>query len=250
MNRFEGRVVLLTGAASGIGRAVALRLASEGATLVLADRDSQGLADTAQDTGGETATLSYDAAVAGASTAMLEQAVKAYGRLDVVINIAGIYRRQHADQVTLEDWAEMIQVDLTSVFEICQAALPALTQSRGCIVNTASTAATRGIAYAVHYATAKAGVVGMTQALATEWAPRGIRANVVVPGRVRTSIARDLPPLSRAPDIAKTHDPALPGLSLGAEPSDIAGIYAYLASSDAAFVTGAVHVADGGAGLG
>ncbi|WP_158270877.1 SDR family NAD(P)-dependent oxidoreductase [Thalassorhabdomicrobium marinisediminis] len=250
MQRFEGKVVLITGAASGIGRAVVRRIAREGAALVLADRDREGLSQTAGSSGSKTVPLLYDAAQPGASADMAERAAEAFGGLDAVINIAGIYRRQHADRITAQHWAQMIQIDLTSVFEICQAALPALESRGGSIINTSSTAGLRGIAYAAHYAAAKAGILGLTQALAAEWAPRGIRANVVVPGRVQTSIASALPPLKDAPSMSRAHDPILPDLTEGVAPEGIAGLYAYLASEDARFVTGAIHVADGGAGLG
>ncbi len=247
MNRFEGRIVLVTGAASGIGRAVAQRLAQEGAVLILADRDADGLAAVARDTGART--LVYDAATPGASAGMAEQAGALHGRLDAVLNIAGIYARSRAEDVSPADWGRMLQIDLTSVFEICQGALAALKAARGAIVNTTSTSAVRGIAYAAPYAAAKGGVISLTRALAAEWAMHGIRVNAIAPGWVRTAIASNLSPLQGEAS-RKPHLPRLDGFDQGAAPEQIAGIFAYLASDDAAYVTGEVHMADGGAWLG
>lgn len=247
MSRFDGKHVLVTGAASGIGRAVALRLAHEGARLILADRDAEGLAMLARETGAQT--LLYDAAQPGVSAAMAARAGALHDRLDAVLNIAGIYARGPAEEVSAADWGRILQIDLTSVFEICQGAYPALRAARGAIVNTTSSAAVRGIAYAAPYVAAKAGVIGLTRALAAEWAAQGIRVNAVAPGWVRTAIAANLPPLSGVA-ARKPHEARLDGFPQGAEPERIAGLFAYLASDDAAYVTGEVHVADGGSGLG
>ncbi|WP_112320614.1 SDR family NAD(P)-dependent oxidoreductase [Oceanibium sediminis] len=246
MQRFEGKTVLVTGAAAGIGRAVALRLADEGAALLLADRDADGMEQTAAMISGGAACHTYDAAVPGASAEMVEAAVQQAGGLDGLINVAGAYHRAHFAQMTASDWERMLRINLTSVFETCQAALPALSESRGVIVNTASTAGVQGIAYAAAYAAAKGGIITLTQSLGAELAHLGIRVNAVAPGRVRTSIGAGLAPVEGARPELSFHPVKLGGMEDGAAPKDLAGTYAYLASNDACFVTGTVTVVDGG----
>lgn len=249
LRRFDGKVALVTGAASGIGRAVALRLAAEGGRLLLADRDLDGaraVADAIAAEGApDAAAIGYDAADAASCRAMVDAALARAGRLDVLVNNAGLYRRGHFETLAAEDWALVLEVDLNSVFHVTRRALPALIESRGNVVATASTAALGGIAYAAPYAAAKAGVVALMKSLAIEFAPRGVRFNVVCPGRVRTAIGAGLAPLGdENPDLL-VRPPRLDGFAAGGAPDDLAGAYAYLASDDARYVTGAVLVVDG-----
>ncbi len=248
MRRFEDRAVLITGAASGIGRAVAVRLGLEGAQLVLADRDPGGLktvADALVGPGGPARPIVYDAASAASSAEMVEAAIDVHGRLDAVLNIAGIYRRSHFADTALDDWERMLAINLTSVFVITQKALPALIRTRGAIVNTGSTAGLDGIAYAPAYAASKAAVINLTKSVAAEHAHLGVRANVVCPGRVKTAIGAGLRPLADLRPELANHPARLLGLEDGAPPEDLAGAYAYLASDDAAYVSGTVLLADG-----
>src|SRR5690606_21113140 len=130
-----------TGTASGIGRAVALRIAGEGGEVILADRNEAGAAETAQAigaSGGAAEAIGYDAMDGAQTAAMVERAVAVHGRLDAVLNVAGIYQREHFEGLAAEDWQRMLQINLTSVFEIAQRALPALIETGGSIVNTAS----------------------------------------------------------------------------------------------------------------
>lgn len=242
--RLAGQRCLVTGAASGIGRAVALRLAQEGATLALADRDPAGLRDVAKQTGA-TAHV-FDAAQPGDSARMLQDAVAATGGLDTVLAIAGIYHRAHAATAARADWDQVMAINLSAVFELAQAAHPVLARSKGAMVTTASTAAIKGIAYAPAYAAAKAGVIGLTKSLAAEWAHQGIRVNAVAPGRVQTKIGAGLPSLDDTKAELATHPAKLAGQEDGVPPEDVAGLYAFLCSRDAHFVTGHVLVADGG----
>ncbi|MCL4186249.1 MAG: SDR family oxidoreductase [Rhodobacteraceae bacterium] len=244
MGSLEGRVALVTGAASGIGRAVATRLAAEGAGLLLADRDAAGLAEVAGRLGARA--FAFDAAVPGDAARMVAEAVGSAGRLDILANIAGAYHRAHFTDLAMSEWDRILRVNLTAVAEACQAALPALLARRGVIVNTASTAAVAGIAYAAPYAAAKAGVVALTKTLAAEFAHAGLRVNAVAPGRVRTAIAAGLAPLADARPGLALHPPRLSGFEEGAEPEAVAGLYAWLAGPDAAYVTGQVILADGG----
>lgn len=246
--RFEGKVVLVTGAASGIGRSVALRLAKEGARLILADRDLAGisaLVGPVSELAEAPATIGYDAASVASSREMVEKAVSVHGRLDALLNIAGVYARSHLQEADVEAWERIMAINLTSVFVIVQAALPALIEARGNVVNTGSTAGLDGIAYAAPYAASKAGVINLTRSVAAEFAHLGVRANVVCPGRVHTAIGARLEPLHDPRPELMDHSARLVGMEAGAHPDDLAGSYAFLASSDAAYVSGSVVLADG-----
>ncbi|MDN2583312.1 SDR family oxidoreductase [Aquibium sp. ELW1220] len=247
--RFDDRVALVTGAASGIGLATALRLHGEGARVIAADRDEAGLKALADRISG-LRTLNYDAADGDASAAMAARATEMFGGLDHVVCNAGIYRRAHFKDISAEDWATMLSVNLTSVFRIVQALVPALRESRGSLVTLASTAAVQGIAYAAHYAAAKAAVVALTKSLAIEYASAGIRFNAVAPGRVKTPIGAGLAPLGDQDDRLLTRPVKLVGRPEGGEPAEIAGVIAFLLSADASFVTGSLVVADGAQNLG
>ncbi|TKT75727.1 SDR family oxidoreductase [Aquamicrobium sp. LC103] len=247
--RFAGKVALVTGTAGGIGRATAIRLAGEGARVVAADRDRDGLARLADDIGPLTA-LVYDAANGDASAAMAREAVAAEGRLDMLVCNAGIYRRGHFEDIAREEWDAVIGVNLTSVARIVQAALPALREAQGSAVLLASTAATHGIAYAAHYAAAKAGIVALAKSLAVEFAPAGVRFNAVAPGRVKTGISAGLAPLERQDPSLLVRSPRLAGLTEGGEPDDIAGVIAFLLSPDARYVSGSLVSADGAQNVG
>ncbi len=242
--RFEGRVALVTGAASGIGRATALRLAGEGAQVVTADRDAGGLEALAADIENLT-TLVYDAADGDASAAMALAAAAVHGRLDCLVCNAGIYRRAHFTDISPHEWDLVLSVNLTSVARIVQSSLPALRETRGGGVLLASTAALDGIAYAGHYAAAKAGIVALAKSLAVEFAPDGVRFNAIAPGRVRTSIGANLRPLGNENESLRVRQPRLARFAEGGSPDDIAGIVAFLLSDDAGYMSGSVVVADG-----
>ncbi|MCC6303721.1 MAG: SDR family oxidoreductase [Rhodobacteraceae bacterium] len=244
MGTLEGKTALVTGAASGIGRAVAARFATEGARLLVADRNAEGLALVASGLGARA--FAYDAAIPGDAARMAAAAVATAGRLDILVNVAGAYHRAHFALLATADWERILRVNLTAVAETCQAALPALLAARGVIVNTASTAAVAGIAYAAPYAAAKAGVVALTRTLAAEFAHEGLRVNAVAPGRVRTAIAAGLAPLADAREGLARHPAKLAGFAEGAEPEAVAGVYAWLAGPDASYVTGQLVLADGG----
>lgn len=243
MGQFDGKAVLVTGAASGIGRAVAQAFAAQGARLVVADRNMDGLAVVAKELGA--IPLSHDAMQPGNGTQLVADTVERLGGLDVLVNVAGAYHRAHVADLAMIDWERMLRINLTAVFEVCQAALPALTQSKGVIVNTASTAGVSGIAYATAYAASKGGVIALTKSLAAELAHLGIRVNAVAPGRVITAISAGLVPIADTRPELSAHLAKLEGMELGAAPADVAGTYLWLASTDAPYVSGQVIVVDG-----
>lgn len=246
--RLDGKVILITGAAAGIGRATALRLSGEGARLIVADRNAEGveaLAASIRSSGADAAALTFDAADFAAARAMVSRAVEVHGSLDCLINNAGIYRRGHFLDTDPAEWSQVFAVNLESLFHVIQQALPALIASRGNVVNTASTAGVEGIAYAAAYAAAKAGVIALTKSLAAEYAPKGVRFNAVAPGRVRTDLSMGVPQVENTDPAVLVRPPKLSGRTIAGEPEDVAAAFAYLASDDAAYVSGSVLVVDG-----
>lgn len=247
--RFEGKCVLITGAAGSIGQATARRLADEGARLVLADVENdplEKLAENLVEGGAVKPSISvYDATSNESSGTLVDRAYDVAGRLDVVCNVAGVYTKAHSRDETDENWNRVLQINLNSVFAISRRAIPLLAESGGCMVNTASLAALEGHAYIAAYAASKAGIIALTKSLAAEYASAGIRFNAVCPGGIRSSMSA-MPALPDAdPDLAFRRT-KLKGFEDGVgEPEDIAAAFAYLSSDDAGFVSGSVLVVDG-----
>jgi len=246
MQRFAGKAALVTGSASGIGRATALRLAAEGARVACADLDLAGANATAEairGDGGTATALACDVADDAACAAAVLQAVKEHGRLDVLCNIAGIAVQGHATDIDTAQWNRVIAVNLSGTFFMCRTALPHLLETGGNIVNMASAAGLVGVAYTAPYCASKGGVVLLTRALAVEYAHRGLRVNCVCPGGVDTALTRGV----RFPEDAQ---PRLLGrmtlVPRIAEPGEIAAAVAYLASDEARNVNGAELAIDGG----
>jgi NAD(P)-dependent dehydrogenase (short-subunit alcohol dehydrogenase family) len=250
MNRFEGRfdgkVALLTGAASGIGRATALRLAAEGARVYGADVDEAGLKETTrlvEELGGAMESGRHDLTRRADCFGAVEAAVAAFGQLDVLGNIAGASQFHLFEQMPEDDWNFMIALNLSAVAFTCQAAIPHLVATRGAIVNVASVAANVGQAYTVAYCAAKGGVVQLTRALAGEYIETGLRVNAVAPGGVNT-------PLSTKIEFPEGMNWKLAKRYMGhrgmAEPEEIAAAIAYLASDEARYIHGTILAIDGG----
>lgn len=241
--RFEGKKVLVTGAASGIGRATAILFAREGATVTIGDVNEAGLAETAAAMATPARIQPYDAADFASCRTLVD--VVAEKGLDVVCNIAGILKWGPSQDFSIEDFDRIMRVNTTSVFAICQAALPHLIESKGNIVNTASSSALVGIAYTIAYSASKHAVAGITKGLAIEFAAKGVRINAVCPGQVKT-------PMTAAPPPAADLDWGLvmrnaPKLADGiCDPEDIAESIAWLASDAARKVTGTLLSVDGG----
>ena len=242
MTRFDGRVAALTGAASGIGRATAIRLAAEGATVVGLDIDEAGLAGTTEAAGSMDAIV-CDVADRAACLAAVEQAVAVLGRLDVFCYFAGIARSQHVPDVTEQDWDQMVAVNLSGVFWCAQAAIPHLLKVDGVLINIASNAGLMGQAYTVPYCATKGAVVNMTRALAMEYAKTGLRVNAIAPGAVQTPLVDNY---QLPEEIDFSLMAGYIGLREMSRPEDIAAFFAFLASDEARQVHGAILSVDAG----
>ncbi len=246
MARLQGRRVLITGAASGIGRATARRFAAEGARVALLDRDAAGLDAAARETGGGTpitCNLLDTAAIAPA----VEQAVAALGGLDGIVCAAGVDLVRKIEAMTPEDWAQVIGVNLTAPMLVCRAALPAMRAAGGgAIVLISSGAGLRPLPDRTAYCASKAGVVMFGKTLAIELAPDNIRVNAICPGIIDTPMFRAS--WERAADPKAELAMILDRYAIKriGTPEEIAAAALYLISDEAGYVTGSALAVDGG----
>lgn len=254
MKRFEGKAALVTGAASGIGRATAERLAREGARVLACDINEPLLREEAGrlgDSGLDVRPQVLDVTDAGSCRAAVAAAASAFGRLDVLCNIAGTLLMRNFLEIKEAEWLRVLSINLNGVFHLCQAAMPRLLETRGNIVTVASTAGLVGIPYGAAYSASKSAVIGLTKALAAEFASAGVRVNAVAPGQVATPMTAkpnvpagiDLPLFMRLTSLMKAPDGKAPA---SATPDEIASGIAYLASAESGYATGTVLVVDGG----
>lgn len=244
----QDRIALVTGAAKGIGLATATWLAEAGASLLLTDLDDAGVASAKQDLrarGHRVEAMTVDVAAPGAAEALIERAIGAYGRLDVLVNNAGIFPFASALEVTPELWRRVLETNLSSAFFLAQAAARRMVkQGRGSIVNVASIDALHPSGGLTHYDASKGGMVMMTRSLALELGPHGVRVNTVSPGSIDTPGAR-VATAGATTELARSFEQRVPLRRTG-RPDDIASAIAFLASDAASYVTGANLVVDGG----
>ncbi|HLS81008.1 MAG TPA: SDR family NAD(P)-dependent oxidoreductase [Steroidobacter sp.] len=245
MSRFNGKTAIVTGAASGIGRAVAERLVREGARVVLGDINAAGLSEVKAELGAAASAHELDVANHEHCAAIVRSAIETTGRLDILCNIAGVLNMAPIAAITPDEWNRIIQINLSGVFYMCQAALPRLVETKGCIVNLSSAAGLVGVPFNAPYVASKHGVVGLTRALALEFANAGVRINAICPTGVKTPMI--MKPLAEGLDAALLAK-AAPWLDGGefCDPSDIADAVAFLASNEAKRITGIALPVDGG----
>jgi 3-oxoacyl-[acyl-carrier protein] reductase len=260
-SRFEGRVVLVTGGGSGIGRAIATRFAEEGARVVVNDIRAEAAEATAKALARDARAIAADVADSGRVRAMFEEVARVYGSLDVLVNNAGIAEVDASNRDALaekiearvgemmtgvvethwditqhlsdEAWGRMLAVHLNGTFYCTREALKIMSRAnRGAIVNISSVAGLMGLEVAPHYGAAKAGILGFTRSVAREVASRGIRVNAICPGFIDTPLLEPLPPVTRL--LAERQTP----MARIGRPEEIAAAAAFLASDEASFITG------------
>ncbi len=241
--KLEGRIALVTGAGQGIGRAIALKLAGEGATLVINDisPSAEEVAIKIKAGGGEAVAILADVSSAADVSRMIEQITSQYGRIDILVNNAGIARDSLIMRMTEEDWDKVLAINLRSVFLCTRAVVRSMLKQRwGRIISIASIVGLIGNPGQVNYASAKAGIIGFTKAIAREVASRGITANAIAPGFIDTEMTKKLSDNQRQ---ELTRNIPLGRLGM---PEDVAEAVAFLASPGAGYISGQVLTVDGG----
>jgi len=246
MSRFNGQNVIVTGAAGGIGRATAQLLAAEGAAVAVLDiagEEASKTAEAIRASGGHAWEHTCDISDPASVEAAVSGARKELGPLSVLCNVAGLQQWTRIEETSYELWSRIVGINLTGTFLMSQAALSHLVETRGCIVNVASSAGLRGLAYSAPYCASKGGIVMLTKSMSKELSDRGVRVNAVAPGGTLTGMMGLPMPENASPEVMKSFPKAhLPP----AEPEEIAAVIAFLASSMASNVNGTVLPVDGG----
>jgi len=236
-------VALITGGARGIGKAIAMRLAQEGYQIAVCDiaSDCDDVVQQIKDKGRPALGLTCDVTDPLMVKEMIAQVIDTFGRLDILVNNAGIAQDNLLPRISDEEWLKTINTNLTGTFYCTRAAIrPMLKQKKGRIINISSVVGLRGNAGQSHYAASKAGIIGFTKAIAREYGSRGITANAIAPGYIQTDMTANLPE-EYWKDIIDSIPLKRPGTA-----EDVAGVVAFLASPDAAYITGQVIAVDGG----
>ncbi len=246
MQRFNGKSVLVTGAASGIGRAAAERIANEGGEVFCTDLNREALDEVVagiNDSGGKAIAHAFDISDEQQVNDCVAACVEQLGKLDAVVNMAGIIRFENVHEMPVENFEKIIRVNLTGTFMLCKAALPHLIETQGNIVNAASTSSLQGLPWGAAYGASKGGVLSLTRTIAVEYGKRGVRANAVCPGDISTNMTSSL---TFPEDADFSLIGRISSLNGPREPEVVAGVIAMLASADGAHVNGEYVRVDGG----
>lgn len=242
----SGKIALVTGGTRGIGRAITLELVRQGATVAFTGRslgaNSESLEKEAQELGGRAKGYAFDASGDSASAvAFVEEVIREFGQIDILINNAGITKDNLLMRMTEEDWDDVLRTNLKSIFSLSKATVtPMMKARKGSIVNIASVVGVHGNAGQTNYAASKAGIIGFSKSLALELGSRNIRVNVIAPGFVETDMTKVLDDKIKA-----EYEKGIP-LKRFAKPEDIAKAVVFLASDDASYITGQVLEVNGG----
>ncbi|MFW3895117.1 SDR family NAD(P)-dependent oxidoreductase [Pseudomonas bharatica] len=241
MNRFENKVAIVTGGAGGIGSAIATRLASEGATVIVSDVNvlaAEGVVKAIEGSGGKAIAMAADIGSGEACRGLVESVVAKFGRIDILVNNAGVNRRGNLLAVSEEDWHTSFAINLDSMFHLCRAVLPVMIQNgAGAIVNTASQWGLYPAPGHIAYNVTKAAVASFTQNLARDYAPQNIRVNAVCPGEIHTPMLEA--GVVRSGRTIADLDKMVPFGRIG-KPEEVAALVAFLASDEAAFMCGSL----------
>lgn len=246
--KLEDKVAIITGAGQGIGRAYALRFVQEGARVVIADiqeEKAHSVEQEVQNAGGDGIAVKVDVADSDSVREMVDQTIERFGRVDVLINNAAIFatiKMKPFEEITLDEWNRIIAVNLTGSFLCCQAVAPHMRERKqGRIINISSGVVLMGRPYYAHYVASKAGIIGLTRALANELGGDNINVNTITPGPTETEVPRE----TVTPEQAKAMIEAQ-AIHRRETPEDLVGVAVFLASEDSRFITGQVINVDGG----
>ena len=250
MNReLDGKIAIITGATSGIGRATALRFAEAGARLAIVGRNREALAEVAREIkerGGEVIEISSDVTIEEDVARFVAETIERFERLNVLVNAAGAIVSGTIEQATLTDWDAMMNVNLRAVFHLMQLAVPHLVETGGNVVNVSSVNGLRAFSGVLAYCVSKAAVDQLTRCAALELAAKGVRVNAVNPGVVRTEIHRRGGMNEETYETFLEHSKGTHPLGRVGDPCEVAELILFLASERAAWITGATYSIDGG----
>lgn len=243
--RLTGKTVMVTGAGQGIGRQFAMRFAAEGAQVVVLDLNGDNARHVARQIGEAATPVVADVSSEQEMAEAITTATEHFGAIDVLVNNASIFatiRMGPFDEIALDEWNSIMRVNLTGVFVCCKTVAPVMRKQRsGSIINISSSTVLMGRRNYAHYVTSKAGVIGLTRALASELGEDNVRVNAIMPGSVETEVRRETVTAEQAAQLINAQ-----ALHRRLQPDDIAGAAVHLASDDAAMMTGQIMVVDGG----